>query len=80
MNRILFQLGLLGFFAACVFFGLEGFPIFESIGRAFIVFIAVVVAGTTVLGATSWLALSPKSKNSIENTHVSASLSEKSKG
>jgi hypothetical protein len=80
MNRILFQLGLLGFFGACVFFGLEGFPMFESIGRAFIVFIAVVIAGTTLLGLTAWIALGSKNTPAVENTSALAPAPEKSKG
>ena len=49
MKTIVFEVGLLGFFVSAVVFGAEGVPLFDVIARAFIVFIGIELAATTVL-------------------------------
>lgn len=44
MNKLIFQIGLLSFFIATVFFGLQEYPLLELVSRAFIVFMGVVLA------------------------------------
>jgi len=41
MNKIIFQIGLLGFCVSAVLFGTQGMSLMETVARAFIVFIAV---------------------------------------
>ncbi len=41
MNKLIFQIGLLAFFIALAVFSLQSIPLFESIIRAFIIFVAV---------------------------------------
>jgi hypothetical protein len=52
VNKLIFQVGLLAFFIATVAFGLQHNSLLDTISRAFIVFISVVVtmAGVLVLG------------------------------
>lgn len=49
MNRVIFQLGLLAFFIATVAFGLQHDSLLDTVSRAFIVFITVVVAAAGVV-------------------------------
>jgi hypothetical protein len=49
MTRAVFQMGMLAFCVAAVYFGLERTDIFEVLGRSFIVFTAVVCGGIVVL-------------------------------
>ena len=49
MNKIIFQIGMLGFCVAAVFFGMQGMSLMETVARAFIVFIVVVCAIAVVL-------------------------------
>ncbi len=53
MKTIVFELGLLAFFVSAVVFGAEGVSLFDMISRAFIVFIGVELAATTVLAMVS---------------------------
>jgi len=49
MKTVVFEVGLLGFFVSAVVFGAEGVTLFDVIARAFIVFIGIELAATTVL-------------------------------
>jgi hypothetical protein len=49
MNKIIFQIGMLGFCVSAVLFGTQGMSLMETVARAFIVFIAVVCAIAVVL-------------------------------
>jgi len=80
MNRIIFQLGLLAFFVACVLFAIEGFTIFAAIGRAFIVFIAVILAGAALLVVTSWVAVVARQHVDEAEDESAAPSPEKGKG
>jgi hypothetical protein len=44
MNKIIFQIGMLGFCVSAVLFGTQGMSLMETVARAFIVFIVVVCA------------------------------------
>ena len=44
MNKIIFQIGMLGFCVSAVLFGTQGMTLMEIVARAFIVFIVVVCA------------------------------------
>ena len=80
MNRIIFQFGLLGFCMSVVLFGLEGFKAFDAILRAFVVFVAVVIAGTALLGAASWIAVGPKNSQDIAEESASGAEQKKDAG
>ena len=44
MNKIIFQIGMLGFCVSAVLFGTQGMSLMETVARAFTVFIVVVCA------------------------------------
>jgi hypothetical protein len=48
MTKVMFQVGLLGFFVSALYFGTQGMPLMDMVLRSFIVFIAIVV-GQAVL-------------------------------
>ena len=56
MRTIVFDLGLLGFCVGAVVFSLQGYGVFDVLGRAFIVFIGVVLTGVFSLAASAWFA------------------------
>lgn len=72
MNKIIFQIGMLSFFVTSVVFGLQGFSLFETITRAFIVFIGVELAGTFLLTALSWLSAEEKDKTKLSDPNAGA--------
>jgi hypothetical protein len=43
MTKVMFQVGLLGFFVSALYFGMQGMPLMDMVLRSFIVFIAVVL-------------------------------------
>jgi hypothetical protein len=49
MKTVVFEVGLLGFFVSAVVFGAQGTNLFDTIARAFIVFIGIELAATLVL-------------------------------
>ena len=49
MNKLIFQIGLLAFLISTVIFGTEDYPLIDTIARAFMVFIAVIVTTACVL-------------------------------
>jgi hypothetical protein len=54
MKKVVFDLGLLAFCVAAVIFVMQGYDIFETLGRSFIVFVAVELTGTMGLAAADW--------------------------
>jgi hypothetical protein len=56
MRKVIFELGLLAFCVSAVVFVLQGFGIFDTLGRAFIVFIGVVLTGAIGLAVSAWFA------------------------
>ena len=60
MSKALLQIGFLSFFVAAVIFGLQSFSLFDTIGRAFIVFVSVIIVGTIVLTLASWISITRK--------------------
>ena len=55
MNKIIFQIGMLGFCVAAVVFGTQEMSLMETVARAFIVFIIVVCALAGMLLASSMI-------------------------
>lgn len=55
MNKLIFQIGILAFFISAVIFGVQEFSLFDTLARAFIVFIAVVILGIMVMIFVSYL-------------------------
>jgi hypothetical protein len=53
MKKIVFDLGLLAFCVAAVVFVLQGYDLFETLGRSFIVFVGVELAGALGLAAAN---------------------------
>lgn len=43
MTKVMFQVGLLGFFVSALYFGTQGMPLMDMVLRSFIVFIGIVV-------------------------------------
>jgi hypothetical protein len=48
MTKVVFQVGLLGFFVSALFFGIQGMPLMDMVLRSFIVFIAAVLLQVVV--------------------------------
>ncbi|HTY09865.1 MAG TPA: hypothetical protein VMF88_02225 [Bacteroidota bacterium] len=67
MKTIVFELGLLAFFVSAVIFGAEGSNLFDMISRAFIVFIGVELAATTILAM-----IVPRPRNRETELHDAA--------
>jgi hypothetical protein len=63
MNKIIFQIGLLAFFASSVVFGSQGLNLIDTISRAFLVFIATILASTIVIVVSSML---PTKKSNMQ--------------
>ncbi len=55
MNKIIFQIGILAFFVSAVIFGVQEFSLFDTIVRAFVVFMAVELIGTAVVLVMAYL-------------------------
>jgi hypothetical protein len=49
MKTVVFEVGLLGFFVSAVVFVAQGTNLFDTVARAFIVFIGIELAATLVL-------------------------------
>ncbi|MBI5471719.1 MAG: hypothetical protein HY961_05190 [Ignavibacteriae bacterium] len=49
MNKLIFQIGILGFCIATVVFGGTGGSILDIVSRSFIVFVGIVLAATAVV-------------------------------
>lgn len=73
MTKVMFQVGLLGFFVSALYFGTQGMPLMDMVLRSFIVFIAVVLGQTTIFVIIASMR-SPKKpvpeKQSTEHHHV----------
>jgi hypothetical protein len=61
MTKVMFQVGLLGFFVSALYFGTQGMPLMDRVLRSFIVFIAIVLAQAVIFVI---IASMKKSKNS----------------
>lgn len=55
MNKLVFQIGILAFFISAVIFGVQEFSLFDTLARAFLVFITVVIFGIMVMILVSYL-------------------------
>lgn len=49
MNKVIFQIGILGFCIAAVVYGSSGGSVLDIVSRSFIVFIGIVLAVMTVV-------------------------------
>ena len=49
MNKLIFQIGVLGFCVATVIFGGSGGSIIEIVSRSFIVFVGIVLAAASII-------------------------------
>ncbi|MDL1894129.1 hypothetical protein FBQ87_14775 [Sphingobacteriales bacterium CHB3] len=49
MNKLIFQIGVLGFCVATVIFGGSGGSVMEIVSRSFIVFVGIVLAATAIV-------------------------------
>jgi hypothetical protein len=48
MTKVVFQVGMLGFFVSAIYFGTQGMLLMDMVLRSFIVFIAIVLGQTVV--------------------------------
>jgi hypothetical protein len=60
MNKIIFQIGLLAFFASSVLFNSQGLDLLDVVSRGFLVFVAVVVLSAIALLAGSMMLVNKK--------------------
>jgi hypothetical protein len=51
MTKVVFEVGMLGFFVSAVYFGTQGMVLMDMVLRSFIVFIAIVLGQTVVFVA-----------------------------
>ncbi len=49
MNKIVFQIGILGFCVSAVVFGGSGGSVLDIVSRSFIVFVGIIIAAVVVL-------------------------------
>lgn len=49
MNKIIFQLALLGFFISMVLFGITSMPLLEVMVKAFVVCISIILGGIAII-------------------------------
>jgi hypothetical protein len=49
MNKIIFQIGILGFCVSAVVFGGNGGSVLDIVSRSFIVFIGIILAATAIV-------------------------------
>lgn len=49
MTKVMFQVGLLGFFVSALYFGMQGMPLMDMVLRSFIVFIAIVLVQAAIV-------------------------------
>jgi hypothetical protein len=49
MTKVMFQVGLLGFFVSALYFGTQGMPLMDMVLRSFIVFIAIVLVQAAIV-------------------------------
>jgi ABC-type transport system involved in cytochrome c biogenesis permease subunit len=67
MNKIIFQIGALAFFVSLVAFSTERYPILDTVARAFIVFIIVTVALSSLFALAVMIA--SRDPHPKEETH-----------
>lgn len=48
MTKVMFQVGVLGFFVSALYFGIQGMPLMAMVLRSFIVFIAIVLVQVVI--------------------------------
>ena len=60
MTKVMFQVGLLGFFVAVLYYGTQGIPLMDMVVRSFIVFIAIVLGQAVVFVALASMKHAPK--------------------
>jgi hypothetical protein len=72
MNKIIFQVGLLAFCVATVFFGTQELSLIELVSRSFIVFIGIMVCAALIL-AISMMFVNKEREHSTQSTAESNS-------
>jgi|APIni6443716594_1056825.scaffolds.fasta_scaffold242832_2 hypothetical protein len=63
MNKVIFQLGLLGFFVSGVFYSIQGTDLLSTVARAFIIFIGVIVLAALFFIAGSFFNTPKQTEN-----------------
>jgi uncharacterized membrane protein len=59
MAKLIFQVGLLAFFISAVAFGLQDYPLFDVILRAFIVCVGVILISVVMVFVFAWAGNKP---------------------
>ena len=59
MAKLIFQIGLLAFFVSVVVFGLQDYPLFDVILRAFIVCVGVILISAVMVFVFAWAGNKP---------------------
>ncbi len=70
MNKIIFQIGLLGFFLSLIFFNLQNISLFEGIIRSFVVFIGLMLIALVFVNVIQTVVNKPGSRNSVSNNSI----------
>ena len=60
MTKVMFQVGLLGFFVSVLYFGTQGIPLMDMVVRSFIVFIAIVLGQAVIFVVLASMKHAPK--------------------
>ncbi|MCX6138837.1 MAG: hypothetical protein NTV54_15260 [Ignavibacteriales bacterium] len=66
MSKFIFQIGLLAFFVSAVVFGLQEYPLFDVILRAFIVCVGVILTSAVAVFIFAWVGDKPAPPRPIE--------------
>lgn len=70
MNKIIFQIGLLGFFLSLIFFNLQNISLFEGIIRSFVVFIGLMLIILVFVNIIQAVVHKPGSRNPLSTNSI----------
>jgi hypothetical protein len=68
MTKVVFQVGMLGFFVSAIYFGTQGMLLMDMVLRSFIVFIAIVLGQTVVFVIVASMKSSQKAEQEPPKT------------
>jgi hypothetical protein len=67
MNKIVFQIGILGFCVSAVVFGGSGGSVLDIVSRSFIVFVGIVIAAAVTLFVAGSMLHNSMERKAMEN-------------
>ncbi len=60
MTKVMFEVGLLGFFVSVLYYGTQGIPLMDMVVRSFIVFVAIVLGQAVIFVVLASMKHAPK--------------------